>query len=151
MARISTHLLFIAALLHVAGASAGGSFEPVIVKSLALKNATDYELVVQPISSNTGGYKDPFFGNCSLFTVRGTYSRVHSAFLFPDFVTRKSHAAALTKLSETLKANSPVNLGWVGIGFVPVDPKNPCLVESRALHLRVEPEGAAVLSLHNAV
>ena len=116
-----------------------------------MKSASDYELVVQPVSFNTEGYKDPYFGSCSLFTVRGTYSRIHSALLFPEFVTRESHIAALTKLSEALRANSPVNFGWVGAGFAPIDPKNPCLVESRALHLRTAPDGTAVLSLHNAV
>ena len=151
MARVSAYLLSIVALLQTGGAVAGGSFEPVMVRRLTLKSATDYELVVQPISPNTGGYRDPYFGNCLLFTVRGKYSKVHSALLFPEFVTRASHMAALTKLSEALKANSPVNFGWIGTGFVPIDPKNPCLVESRALYLRAAPEGAAVLSLHNGV
>lgn len=151
MSRVSKILLVIAVPMLTSNALAGGSFQPVIVKSLTLDSATDYELVVQPSNPAASGYKDPYFGSCPLFTVRGAYSRIHSALRLPEFVTRESHVAALAKLSDALKTSSLINFGWIGTGFEPIDPKTPCVVRSRALHLRVAPDTTVVLSLHNAV
>jgi|GEM_PF-3266397 len=149
MPRLSA--ILIAASLLASNALAGGSFEPVIVKSLNLKSATDYELVIQPTHSSAQSYKDPYFGSCSLFTVRGTYSLIQSTFLFPEFVTRKSHVAALERLTTALKTSSPINFGWIGTGFKSVDPKIPCLVRSRALYLSIDPNVTAILSFHDGI
>jgi hypothetical protein len=141
-----------AVLILLAGSSwAGGSFSPVAVESLVFHSATEYELVVRPIETDLDALpRDPYFGKCPLFTVRGAYSIVHSTLRFPAFVTRESHTAALAKLSGALKTRTPVNFGWIGTGFVPIDPKKPCVVRSRALHLRVDSGTTSVLSLHNA-
>ena len=136
----------------VSGAAvAGGSHVPVEIKSIRIINGSDYELVVAPLKRpEPGGYVDPYMGRCSLFTVRGTYSQLHSV-QFPSFVTRKAHLAALAHLSEAHAAGRTVNLGWMGGGFVPVQVGAPCVVRSRALHLFTEREVTSVVSYHDAI
>jgi len=132
-------------------AIAGGSYEPVHVKSIRITNGTDYELVVAPLKRpERDGYVDPYMGRCALFTVRGTYSRSHSI-QFPSFVTRDAHLAALAHLSEAHAKGRVVNLGWMGGGFVPVQSGAPCVVHSRALHLLTEREVTSVVSYHDAI
>lgn len=137
--------------LICASAMAGGSYEPVHVKSIRITNGTDYELVVAPVKhSGRDEYVDPYMGRCDFFTVRGTYSTVHSI-QFPSFVTREAHLAALAHLSEAHAKGRVVNLGWTGGGFVPVQSGTPCVVRSRALHLLTEREVTSVVSYHDAI
>ena len=132
-------------------ATAGGSYESVKIKSFRITNATDYELVVAPLKRpDSGGHLDPYMGHCTVFTVRGTYSWLHST-QFPAHVTREAHLAALAYLSEAHAKGQVVNLGWMGTGFVPVQSDTPCLVRSRALHLFTEREVTSVVSYHDAI
>jgi hypothetical protein len=134
-----------------ASAMAGGSYESVEIKSIRITDSTDYELVVAPLNRSEGGaYVDPYMGHCPLFTVRGTYSRLHSM-RFPSFVTREAHLAALAHLSEAHLNGRVVNLGWMGGGFVPVRADTPCLVRSRALHLLTDQGVTSVVSYHDAI
>jgi hypothetical protein len=144
----------VAALLACpAVSSAGGSWASVEVSSLRLMNETDYELVVVP-EPNT----DPYLGKCKTFTVLGTYTDRpaggrwwHFWSRFPESVTRKGHVAALSQIAEARASNRPLNFGWIGAGFSPVDPSNLCVVRSRALETVREGESIAVVSYHDAV
>ena len=132
-------------------ATAGGSYESVEIKSLRITDGTDYELVVAPLKRpEPGGFVDPYMGRCAVFTVRGTYSRLHSI-QFPSFVTREAHLVALAHLSEARANRRVLNLGWMGGGFVPVQPDTPCVVRSRALHLLTERGVTSVVSFHDAI
>jgi hypothetical protein len=142
-------LLICVCLLFLSAASAGGSWEWVTIESFKIFNSTDYELVVVPTPEHKG-YKDPYMANCPRFIMKGTYSWLHS-WRFPDAVKRKKHKAALAYLQQALNANNAVLLGWMGTGFVPIDPGNKCVVRSRALQLLIEDEVTAVISYHNAV
>jgi len=134
-----------------ASATAGGSYESVEIKSLRITDRTDYELVVAPLRRpEPGAYVDPYMGGCTVFTVRGTYSRLHSIQL-PSDVTREGHLAALAHLTEAHSKGRVVNLGWVGRGFVPAQPGTPCVVRSRALHLLTERGVTSVVSFHDAI
>jgi len=130
--------------------SAGGSWEQVTVESLTLLNSTDYELAVHPEPIN-GEYKDPYMGNCSRFTVKGSYSWIHS-WRFPEFVTQENHKAALAYLRQAHGEKKAIFFGWMGTGFVAIDPANQCVVRSRALHLFTDAENGviAVISYHDA-
>lgn len=145
----TTMLLPVAALSF--SAHAGGSFEEVTVQDIKMLSATDYEVTVVPLPSKAGAYKDPYFGSCPTFTVQGTYSRLHSAFLFPSSVTREGHLAALAYLATSKEKKSVINFGWMGAGFVHVNPVTPCLVRSRALELNKDEGVTSVLSYHDAV
>jgi hypothetical protein len=132
-------------------ATAGGSYESVEIKSFRITDGTDYELVVAPLKRpESGGYVDSSMGRCEVFTVRGTYSRLHSI-QFPSFVTREAHLAALAHLSEARAKGTVVNVGWMGGGFAPVQPGTPCVVHSRALHLLTERGVTSVVSFHDAI
>jgi hypothetical protein len=138
-------------VLICSSALAGGSYERVQVKSIRITNGTDYELVVAPLArSDPHGYVDPYMGRCTVFTVRGTYSRLQSI-QFPSHVTRDGHLAALAYLLEAHAKRQVVNLGWMGTGFVPVQSNMPCVVRSRALHLFTEREVTSVVSYHDAI
>jgi hypothetical protein len=137
--------------LICSSAIAGGSAEPVQIKSIRISDGADYELVVEPVKRpDPTGYADPYIGRCAVFTVQGTYSRLHS-FKLPSFVTREAHLAALAYLLEAHANGRLVNLGWMGTGFVPVQSDNPCVVRSRALHLLTEREVTYVVSYHDAI
>ena len=128
---------------------AGGSFEPVWIESFISRNEIDYELVVSPASDpKSRRWVDPYLGRCTTFTVHGTYASVNN---FPSFVTRLGHLSALVYLRSSFQEGRTINFGWLGNGFMPVDPKQPCVVRSRALHLWQDRERTAVLSLHDAV
>jgi hypothetical protein len=143
--------ILILALTLSSASKAGGSFESVHVTSFVISNDVDYQLTVSPASSSkAGNLVDPYLGKCQTFTVHGTYSTVYSIFAFPSKVTRASHVSALAHLRQSFQSGTPVNLGWLGNGFVPLDPKNTCVVRSRALHLWHDREVTAVLSLHDA-
>ena len=147
--RMLSRLLTLIATVACTSAIAGGSFEPVHINRISITNDVEYELVVTPLNmGRRDGYADPYMGQCAVFTVHGTYSRGTK---FPSFVTREGHLAALAYLRQAHAANRPVNLGWMGTGFVPVDPAIPCTVRSRALHFHVEQDNQAVLSYHDAI
>ena len=125
---------------------AGGSFEPVMVQSLRIVNDTEYELVVVTDKS-----RDAYFAACETFTVLGTYSPFHSWLYFPSFVNVGRHKQALSRLQEAHKRGIPINFGAMGSGFEPIDPRKPCVVRSRALDVRGEPDSLAVISYYGAV
>jgi hypothetical protein len=143
-----TRLLALTAALVCTSVAAGGSFERVYINRLSIINGVEYELVVTPLNLSGRDYVDPYMGQCASFTVHGTYSR---RVAFPSFVTREAHKAALAYLRQAHEANRPVNLGWVGTGFVPIDPALPCIVRSRALNLHTGQGIAAILSYHDAL
>jgi hypothetical protein len=147
--RVPSRLLPLITAIACTSAIAGGSFESVQIKSISITNKVQYELVVNPLKpASADGYVDPYMGRCTTFTVHGTYSRRYG---FPDFVTRDAHLAALEHLRQAHLANRPVNLGWMGTGFVPVKSETPCVVRSRALHLHTERGTTAVVSYHDAI
>ena len=39
-----------------------------------------------------------------------------------------------------------MDLGWIGVGFVAIDPAEPCIVRSRALQLLRDESGNELLS-----
>jgi hypothetical protein len=136
----------LAAAITCGSALADGSFEPVYINRLSIVNGVEYDLVVTPLKvAGRVGDLDPYMGQCNTFTVHGTYSR---AVRFPSNVTREAHRAALAYLREAQAADRPVNLGWMGTGFVPVDSGTPCEFRSRALHLYIEQGTEAVISYH---
>jgi hypothetical protein len=147
--RTLSQLLLLIAMSYCIPAVAGGSFEPVHINRINIVNGVEYELVVTPLNmGRRDGYADPYMGQCAIFTVHGTYSRRIN---FPAFVTRDGHLAALAYLQEAHAAKRPVNLGWVGTGFVPVDAALPCTVRSRALRLHTDQDTQAVMSYHDAI
>jgi len=147
--RIRNLLLICMFILHAPVVLAGGSWEKVIVERITLLNGTDYELVVLPDQQNTT-YQDPYMGNCSRFTVKGGYSWVHS-WRFPENVTPESHKSALAYIQQAQTLKEAIFLGWVGTGFVAIDPANPCVVRSRALQLLTEGGITAVISFHDGI
>lgn len=128
---------------------AGGSWEKVMVESLTFLNSTDYELVVIPEHRNAE-YKDTYMGNCSRFTVKGSYSWLHY-WRFPKFVDRANHKAALAYLQQAQDERKAILFGWMGTGFFDIDPTNKCVVHSRALQLLTEDGVTAVISYYNSV
>ena len=107
---------------------------------------TDYDLVVLPVPDNDPNYKDPFLGSCKQFEVHGTLQRLNGTHWFIWWVkggapTKEQHLAALAYLKKFEGSKSVINFGWMGSGFNIIDPKNPCIVESRALEL--VPDGGA--------
>jgi len=143
-----SRLLALTAAVVCTSAAAGGSYERVYINRLSVTNGVEYELVVTPLNLSGPAYVDPYMGRCATFTVHGTYSR---RVMFPSFVTRDRHRAALAYLQQAHAANQPVNLGWVGTGFVPIDPALPCIVRSRALYLHSDQDISAVLSYHDSI
>jgi hypothetical protein len=139
-------LLVMFAFLVCASARAEGSFEPVYINRISIVNGVEYELVVTPLKvRGRDGYADPYMGQCTTFTVQGTYARRAR---LPAFVTRDGHVAALAHLKQAQAADRWVNLGWMGTGFVPADSGAPCTFRSRALHLHVEQGTEAVISYY---
>jgi len=148
LARAIRPLAMVAAIAYTS-AIAGGSYEPVLVNRISISSGVEYQLVVTPLKvRGRDGALDPYMGQCATFTVYGTYSR---GTRFPSFVTRDGHLAALAYLKEAHAADRPVNLGWMGTGFVPVDSGAPCTFRSRALHLHTEHDSQAVISYHDAI
>jgi len=148
--RPAASMLLVALALGLpTAASAGGSYEQVIVESIRVSEGSTYTLVVRPQPSDVSGYKDPYFGNCPKFTVHGTFSTLHS-YSFPTRVTKENHRAALAHLQQAQQERKPVYFGWMGTGFVPVSATTPCVVRSRALELQSEEGKTFVLSHHNA-
>jgi hypothetical protein len=145
----SRSVAFIAALVSWILASlpviAGGSSQQVSIDSLTIQGV-DYTLVVSPVSSQ--GY-DPYIASCKRFEVRGTYQWLKGAIFGQDApLSRKGHLEALEYLRQAFEAKRPVEFGWIGTGFVRIDPANPCVVKSRALWKVVDDRGTAVLSFY---
>jgi len=127
--------------------AAGGSSEHVVVDRLAI-NGVDYTLVVTPSDNATRG---PYFGRCRRFEVRGTYRWLRGTlFRQEPGLSRIHHLEALHYLQQAYEAKRPVELGWVGTGFVLFDPATPCIVKSRALRLFKDDPGTSVLSYHDS-
>ena len=66
-----------------------------------------------------------------------------------------SKAAPLTYLWPVFlrrahETKQQMDLGWLGVGFVPVDPAKPCIVRSRALQLFPDGQGSHVLSYYTS-
>lgn len=127
-------------------AMAGGSWESVTVRSLELVGETTYELVVIPKHQSD----DVFMKDCPAFKVIGTYAWLHS-WRFSNSVTRKNHKAALMQLKEAQKKGKTILFGWMGAGFVPVDPTYRCVVRSRALEWVEENGTRAIVSYHDPI
>jgi hypothetical protein len=127
--------------------TAGGSSERVVIDQLAI-NGVDYTLVLTPSDSATG---DPYLGHCRRFEVRGTYRWLRGAiFRQEPGLSRAGRLEALAFRRRALEEKRPVELGWIGTGFVPVDPAEPCIVRSRALRLLKEHGRTYVVSYHNS-
>jgi hypothetical protein len=147
MPRTRSALLACIAWMASAPALADGSFEPVHVNRISIVNGVEYELVVTPLKvRGRDRSADPYMGQCTIFTVHGTYSRRSG---LPSFLTRAGHFAALAHLKQAHAADRWVNLGWMGTGFAPADSGAPCTFRSRALHLHVEQGTQAVISYHD--
>ena len=126
-------------------AGAGGSSQQVYIDGLTIRGV-DYTLVVSPISSQ--GY-DPYMTSCKRFEVRGTYQWLKGAIFGQDAsLSRKGHLEALEYLRQAFEAKRPFEFGWIGTGFVRVDPANPCVVKSRALWKVIDERGTSVVSFY---
>ena len=65
-------------------------------------------------------------------------------------LSRDDHIRALEFLRHAFETKQQVDFGWIGIGFVPIEPTNPCVVRSRALQLFQDERGSHVLSYHTS-
>jgi hypothetical protein len=127
--------------------SAGGSSERVVIDRLVI-NGVDYTLVVTP---SDNAIRDPYFGHCKRFEVHGTYRWLRGTlFRQEPGLSRTRHLEALHYLQQAYEAQRPLELGWVGTGFMLFDPANPCMVKSRALALFKDDRGTYVLSYHDS-
>lgn len=141
--------------LTTGSALAGGSSAPVRVLSLEAKNATDYVTVLDVV-----GDSSPLpagAGNCSRVEIHGTFGALKSKghlgwlkdLLSPpshDRLTKDGHSRALQYLKDAVASRETINVGYMGTGFVPITPTDPCVVGSRALELHAAPDGIAVIS-----
>lgn len=136
-------------LLGSEPAIAGGSGERVSIERLDV-HGDNYTLVVIPDRSDV---PDVYMGACAHFEVRGTYRRLKGDYIFWNRragVGRDEHRRALAYLKHAFATKQPVYLGWVGVGFVPVDASNPCIVRSRALSLMSDPNDRTwITSFHD--
>jgi hypothetical protein len=123
-------------------ASAGGSWEPVRVRKLSRTSDTSYVLVVAPLPND-----DPYFKGCRLFEVHGSLRRLDGEWpiVRSNAPSKKDHTAALTYLQSFERTGKAVNFGWVGSGFGIINPRLPCIVESRGLQII---DGAVVSYFH---
>jgi hypothetical protein len=143
--------LWIAAssLLGIASvpAEAGGSSGLVRIDRL-VADGVNYTLVVTPDKS---AQSDPYLGGCDSFEVRGTYRWLRGTFLRQEPpLSRRGHLEALGYLRNAFETRSPIELGWIGNGFVPLDSADPCVVRSRALWLNTGQRGTSVVSFHDS-
>ncbi|TAL27884.1 MAG: hypothetical protein EPN97_16105 [Alphaproteobacteria bacterium] len=148
--------LFLTLILFSAPAFAGGSGQDVHVQKLTLLSDTDYILVVRP-EPGKNGYEDPYMGDCKQFEVHGTLQRLRGKYWLEWFIwwkargtpTKEQHLAALAYLKKFEGSAKTILFGWIGSGFEVIDPRNPCIVESRGLRLLEDPDG--VFSFFNAI
>jgi hypothetical protein len=146
-------LTFVAVLGFSNLADAGGSSETVSIVSLSISGDTDYVLVVAPKpSSAVANYRDPYFGTCERFEVRGSFLRLKGAWPWNNSnLSRQAHLDALAYLNAALHSGRSVEFGWIGMGFVAIDAKNPCVVKSRALQVLEDAGKTIVVSFHDVV
>jgi hypothetical protein len=138
---------FLCLMLTVLPATAGGSWERVLIDEIVI-NGVDYTLVVTPSDK---ALRDSYFGRCRRFEVRGTYRWLQGTLFHQETgLSRANHIQALEALRRAQETKQQVDLGWIGVGFVPVDPANPCIVRSRALQLFRDEEGTHILSYHTS-
>jgi hypothetical protein len=112
-------------------------------------SGNDYTLVVHPTTRTDP--PDPYVGTCERFEVRGTYGLLRGAGKNDPELSRPVHREALEFLQKAFIAGQVIELGWVGTGFVAVDPGQPCIVKSRALRLVKDDSGTRVMSYHDAI
>jgi len=147
----SVYVLLICALLtsSPAGYAAGMVSATVPVKVMRFDRDGDrYTLVVRPARTDP---PDPYMGTCERFEVRGMFGDLRGGDGSSDpGLTKAGHREAMKFLNEAFVSGQMVDLGWMGTGFVPVEPGNPCIVKSRALQLVQDGLGAHVLSYHDA-
>ncbi len=122
-------------------ASAGGDWESVRVLKLSRANAISFTLIVAPIPTGT------YLSRCSRFEIHGTLRRLEGEWPIgrSNAPSKKEHIAALEYLQSFERRGRPVNFGWIGEGFRALDPKRPCVVESRGLRVV---DGAVVSYFH---
>jgi hypothetical protein len=139
--------LLLCLMLTVLPAVAGGSWERVHIDEIKI-NGVDYTLVVSLTDSAS---TDPYFSRCKRFEIRGTYRWLQGTLFQQEAgLSRADHIRALEFLQRAYKDKQQVDLGWIGVGFVPIEPANPCIVRSRALQLYLDGQGAHVLSYHTS-
>ena len=135
--------LIVAALPAVAG----GSWERVHIDEIAI-NGVDYTLVVSRVASAS---IDPYFRGCKRFEVHGTYRWLKGTIFHQEAgLSRDDHVRALEFLRQASETKQQVDFGWIGVGFVPIEPAKPCVVRSRALQLFQDEQGSHVLSYHTS-
>jgi hypothetical protein len=122
-------------LLSSADAYAGGTWDPVLIERISVLSDTDYVLVVLPTPT---GFPFPVFGSCRRFEVHGSFSPLDGvpwflSWFYEGGPSREDHLAALRYLRKLAGSGKEINFGAMGYGFNPVNPKNPCVVESRGL------------------
>jgi hypothetical protein len=136
--------LFLALILFSSAAFAGGSSTKVYVQKLTMLTDTDYILVVMPVTVRDGDY----WGGCKQFEVHGTLRRLKSMGRSSGTPTKKEHLAALALLRKFEGSAKSMRFGYIGVGFKVINPKNPCIVNSRGLRRQVD---GTVLSFFYAV
>lgn len=124
----------------IGGAHAGGSHERVKILQFTTYGDGNFLLVVSP-QGNESGYRDPYMGNCRIFSVLGRYES-QGMFESGYIPSREKHAKALEYLSD----REFVDLGWMGKGFEIMNPSDPCLVGSRALEVLGDGSDKRVIS-----
>jgi hypothetical protein len=140
-------ILLLLSLLLQTPAMAGGAWESVIIRDFH-QNGTRYVLVIE---LKTTTYLGTRFEGCNEVEVRGDYSWWHSWIGFPESVDRENHLVALNYLKEAYNEKRRVGFGSIGRGLEPEDPKNPCVVRSRALKIVRNQFGKAVVSYYHHV
>jgi len=130
LGRLLRSAAFACFLLATTNTFAGGSGEKVLIERLDVRGDS-YTLVVVPEKSEV---PDPYMGTCAHFEVRGTYRRLKGEYFWlPVSISREEHLKALAYLQHAFETKQPLYFGWIGTGFVVIDPANPCIVKSRAL------------------
>lgn len=145
--RLKQIAFLILASLSVANCIAGGADGRVRVENIAFSTDVDYIAVVGPISLDQARGVLPYGQPCSRIVVIGTFGPLigSSSFIsrfspFPDpppppEVSRTAYIEALVFLRKAASSHATIGLGRMGTGFEPLDPKQPCIVRSRALVL----------------
>jgi len=124
---------------------AGGSFENVELLQFTTYGENRYLLVVKPMADGKSNYKDPYMGNCKIFSVVGGYREL-GIFEGGNIPSINEYLKAI----EYLRTNpKPLRLGWMGGGFKVLNPNNPCVVTSRSLKIIEEQGVKAVVSWFN--
>ena len=136
--------IFIVITLQISLVWAGGSDETVIIEEFTQSKNGNYILIVKPQLKNTPGYKEPYMGNCKVFTVHGEYDekwwkKYHGA-------KKERHIKAINYLKNNIKKS--ISFGWLGGGFKVINKSNPCIVKSKGLELWEDKNGFSVLSFY---